>query len=45
MGEKWNVYSLLEGEPRGKRPLRTPRLRWINNIKKGLVEIKYCSVD
>jgi hypothetical protein len=39
MGEKRNVYSLLVGNPEGKRPLGRPRRRWINNIKIGLLEI------
>jgi hypothetical protein len=39
MGEKRNVYRLLVGKPEGKRPLGRPRRRWINNIKKGLLEI------
>jgi hypothetical protein len=39
MGEKRNVYRLLVGKPEGKRPLGRPRRRWINNIKKDLLEI------
>jgi hypothetical protein len=39
MGEKRNVYSLLVRKPEGKRPLRRPRRRWINNIKMDLLEI------
>jgi hypothetical protein len=39
MGEKRNVYSLLVGKPEGKRPLGRPRRRWIDNIKKDLLEI------
>jgi hypothetical protein len=39
MGEKRNVYRLLVGKPEGKRPLGRPRLRWIDNIKRGLLEI------
>jgi hypothetical protein len=39
MGEKRNVYTLLVGKPEGKRPLRRPRRRWINNIKMDLLEI------
>jgi hypothetical protein len=33
-GEKRNAYSTLEG----KRPLRRPRRRWVNNIKIGLAQ-------
>jgi hypothetical protein len=39
MGEKKNVYRLLVGKPEGKRPLRRPRHRWIDNIKIDLLEI------
>jgi hypothetical protein len=36
MGEKRNVYRLLAGNPEGKRPLGSPKRRWINNIKIGV---------
>jgi hypothetical protein len=36
MGEKRKVYMLLVGKPEGKRPLRRPRRRWIDNIKMDL---------
>jgi hypothetical protein len=39
MGEKSNVYRLLVGKPEGKRSLRRPRRRWIDNIKMDLLEI------
>jgi hypothetical protein len=39
MGEKRNVYRLLVGKPEGKRPLRRPRRRWMDNIKLDLLEI------
>jgi hypothetical protein len=32
-GDKNNVYGLLVGKLEGKRPLRRPRRRWIDNIK------------
>jgi hypothetical protein len=38
MGEKRNVYMLLVGKPEGKKPLGRPRRRWIDNIKKDLLE-------
>jgi hypothetical protein len=39
MGKKKNVYRLLVRKPEGKRPLRRPRRRWIDNIKMDLLEI------
>jgi hypothetical protein len=33
MGEKRNAYRILMGEPEGKRPLRRPRYRCVDNIK------------
>jgi hypothetical protein len=38
-GEKRNAYRILVGKPEGKRPLRRPRRRWVNNIKKDLREV------
>jgi hypothetical protein len=43
MGGKRNVYRLLVGKPEGKRPLRRPRRRWIDNIKMDLLEC--CGLD
>jgi hypothetical protein len=45
MGKKRNLYRLLVGKPEGKRPLGTPRRRWINNIKMDLLEIGLGVVD
>jgi hypothetical protein len=45
MGEKRNMYRLLVGKPEGKRPLGTPRRRWIDNIKMDLLEIGLNVVD
>jgi hypothetical protein len=39
MGEKRNAYRLLVGKPEGKRPLRRPRRRWMDNIKMDLGEV------
>jgi hypothetical protein len=39
MGEKRNAYRLLVGNPEGKRPLRRPRRRWVDNIKMDLGEV------
>jgi hypothetical protein len=41
MGEKRNVYRLLEG----KRPLGRPRRRWMDNIKMDLLELGLGVVD
>jgi hypothetical protein len=45
MGEKRNVYRLLVGKPEGKRPLGSPRRRWMDNIKMDLLEIGVNVVD
>jgi hypothetical protein len=45
MGEKRNVYRLLVGNPEGKRPLGRLRRRWIDNIKRDLLEIGLNVVD
>jgi hypothetical protein len=38
MGEARNAYRILVGKPQGKRPLETPRRRWVDNIKIDLRE-------
>jgi hypothetical protein len=45
MGEKKNVFGLLVGKPEGKRPLGRPRCRWINNIKRDLLDMGLNVVD
>jgi hypothetical protein len=45
MGEKRNMYRLLVGKSERKRPLGRPRRRWIDNIKKDLLEIGLSIVD
>jgi hypothetical protein len=45
IGEKRNTYMILVGEPEGKRPLGTPRHRWVNNIKMGLRDIGWVGMD
>jgi hypothetical protein len=45
MEEKGNVSMLLVGKPEGKRPLRRPRRRWMDNIKTDLLEIGLNVVD
>jgi hypothetical protein len=43
-GEKRNAYRLLVGNPEGKRPLGRPRLRWVNNIRMDLGEVRWDDV-
>jgi hypothetical protein len=43
--EKMNAYRILVGKPDGKRPLRRPRHRWVDNIKMGLREIRWGVMD
>jgi hypothetical protein len=45
MGEKRNAYRLLVGKPEGKRPLGRPRRRWLDNIRRDLVEVGWGDVD
>jgi hypothetical protein len=45
MGEKRNAYRILVGMPEGKRPLRSPRRRWVDNIKMDLREIGWHGMD
>jgi hypothetical protein len=47
MGEGGNMYRVLVGKPRGKRPLERPRRRWANGLKMDLMEIGLgeCGVD
>jgi hypothetical protein len=46
-GEKRNVlvYRIFVVMPEGKRPLRRPRHRWVNNIKMDLREIGWDGMD
>jgi hypothetical protein len=39
MREKRIGYRVLVGKPEGKRPLGSPRRKWVNNIKMDLREI------
>jgi hypothetical protein len=45
MGEKRNVYRLMVGKLKIKRPLGRPRHRWIDNIKMDLLEVGVGVVD
>jgi hypothetical protein len=44
-GEKKNAYRLLVGKPEGKRPLGSPRRRWVDNIRMDLEEVGWGDVD
>jgi hypothetical protein len=33
MNEKRNAYRLLVGKPEGRKPLKRPTRRWVDNIK------------
>jgi hypothetical protein len=45
MRETRKEYRILVGKPEGKRPLRRPRRRWVDNIKIHLREIGWDGVD
>jgi hypothetical protein len=45
IGEEMNVYRVLMGEPKGKRPLGRPRRRWEDGIRMDLRKIGLGSVD
>jgi hypothetical protein len=38
-GERRKAYGLLVRKPVGKRPLRKPRRRWVDNVRMALGEI------
>jgi hypothetical protein len=40
MGEKRNACRILVGKPVGERPLGRPRCKWVDNIKKWILERK-----
>jgi hypothetical protein len=45
MREKRNACRILVGMPEGKRPLRRPRRRCVDNIKMDLREIGWDGMD
>jgi hypothetical protein len=45
MGKKTNAYRLLVGKLEGKRPLETPKRRWVYNIAMDLGETGWGGVD
>ena len=38
-GEEGGAYRVLVGKPEGKRPLETPRCRWVNSIRMDFQEV------
>jgi hypothetical protein len=44
-GEKRNAYRILVGKPEGKRPLGSPRRRWVGNNETDLREIGWGGMD
>jgi hypothetical protein len=45
MGEERGVCVDLVGKPEGKRPLGSPRRRWVDNIRTDLQEVECGFVD
>jgi hypothetical protein len=45
MMEKRNIYRILVGIPEGRRPLGSPRCRWVDNIKMDLRKIGWEGMD
>jgi len=45
MGEESGVYRVLVGKPEGKRPLRRPRHRSVDNIRTDLQEVECGYMD
>jgi hypothetical protein len=43
--EKRNACRILVGKPEGKRPLVSPRRRWVGNIKRDIREIGWDVMD
>jgi hypothetical protein len=44
-GETTNAYRILVGKQEGKRPLRRPRCRLVDNFKMDLRQIKWDGMD
>jgi hypothetical protein len=43
--EQRNAYRISVGQPEGKRPLGSPKRRWVDNIKMDLREIGWSGMD
>ena len=39
MGEERGLYRVLLGKPEGRKPMRRPRRRWVDNIRTDLQEV------
>jgi hypothetical protein len=44
-GEKRNAYRSFVGKPEGKRTLRRPRCRWVDNVRMDFEEVGCGDVD
>ena len=45
MGGERGMYRVLVGKPEGKSPLGRPRLRWVDNIRMDLQEVRCGYMD
>jgi hypothetical protein len=45
MRERRNVYRIFVGKPEGRRPLRRPRRKWVNNTELDLRELGWGGMD
>jgi hypothetical protein len=45
MGEVRTAHKILVGKPKGKRPCRSPRHTWEDDIKMDLIEILWEGMD
>jgi hypothetical protein len=45
MVKKRNAYRILVGKSERKRPLESPRHRWVDNTKMDLREIEWDGMD
>jgi hypothetical protein len=44
MGEKRSAYRIWVGKSEGKRPLGSPRHRWVDNTKMDLIDVGWAVV-